>query len=134
MAKEWHGIIDEPDYSEDEDRVYNESFEILRKGLERGLSFDDACGGLKIDDARLRAAVIDDFLKITIAEDHFAKGISLDDVAGRLRVESARLEKARKEMIKEIQETSVEVHRKEVAEGLWEVPGGDEPDGPEGNA
>ena len=131
MAKEWHGIIDEPDYSDEDDRIYNESITAIREAMETGKSFDEACEGLAIEDQGLKRLIVDDFLKITIAEEHFSRGASLEEVARKLAISVDRVERARNEMIKEVQEASVEVYKA----GLEDAAGQDEGHGgPEGSA
>lgn len=129
MAKEWRGIIDEPDYSEEEDRIYNESITAIREAMEEGKSFDEASEGLTIEDKGLKRLIVDDFLKITIAEEHFNRGVSLEDVARKLGISVDRVERAKDEMIKEVQEASVEVYKAE-----QEAAGKGGGQGPEGSA
>jgi len=120
MAKEWHGVIDEPDFSEEEDRIYNEAVETIRSALAEGLGFDAACGRVTVGSADLRRTIFDDYLKITLAEEHFNKQRSVEDVAADLRVDPARLLRARAEMIEEVRESSLEAWRREqAAAGGW---------------
>jgi len=94
------------------DRAYERAEAVIRDGLARGLGFDAACAGIEVDDEDLRRAIMDDMLKVVVAEEHFAKGIALDELAGRLEVSPERLEAAKQEMFRDIEETRIrELHR-----------------------
>lgn len=135
MAKEWRGIINEPEYSEEEDRIYNQSITAIRVAMEAGRNFDEACEGLEVEDRELKRFIVDDFLKITIAEEHFNKGASLEDVARKLGISLKRVERARDEMLKEVQQASVEVYKAEQEASASKEGMDDEGlGGPKGNA
>jgi len=134
MAKEWRGIINEPEYSEEEDRIYNESITAIREAMEAGRSFDEACEGLRIEDRELKRFIVDDFLKITIAEEHFNRGASLEDVARKLGISLERVERARDEMLKEVQQASIEVYKAEQEAAASEEGPDEGGGGPKGNA
>jgi len=108
MAKEWNGIVDS-DFSEEEERLYDESITAIKNALDEGLGFDEACGRISLDDEAFRNMLIDDYLKISVAEFHFNKGEPLEDLAARFRIPEERLVKAKQEMLEEVQQASIDV-------------------------
>lgn len=89
------------EYTPEEDRIYNAAMAKIREGFQRGLNFDDACGAIDVQDKDLKEFILDDALKIMIAELHYGKGISLDQVAERLNVPLARIAMASMEMLED---------------------------------
>jgi len=136
MAKTWDGIVNDGGFSEEDEKAYNVAMEAIREGLARGLPFDEACRVVPEADAELKRLIIDDFLKVTIADLHFEKEMSAEAVAEKLGVEVERVLRARQEMIEEIRDRSVEYAREKYGD-LGEVfresskTGGE---GPEGHA
>ena len=100
--------------SEEEDRIYEEAVASLRSELDHGRTFDHACEQLDDIDQELRALIIDDFLKILIAEDHFGSGKGLDDIALFLGIPYETLETARFEMLQEVGEEMASQYRANV--------------------
>jgi hypothetical protein len=84
------------------DRQYMLEIDRIRKGLDRGLGFDEAATLIGEKDEKVRAAIIDDALKVLIADEHFAKGVPLEQLAQRLKLPAERLESAKKSMLDEI--------------------------------
>lgn len=109
-------------YTEEESKIYNEALERIKGGLKNGLSFDEACLGVTIDDAELKEMVTDDALKISIAEMHYGQGMTLKQVADILKVPVKRLNVANNEMLEDAGITAAENYRSS------------NPDGPVGNA
>ena len=87
--------------------MYEKAEAAIREKLGQGLDFDSACAAVKVADEQLRKGIIDDMLKVLIAEEHFTKGVSLDDMAKKLGIETARLEKAKSEMLEDVKNASV---------------------------
>ena len=81
---------------------------MIRTNLENGVRFDLACEFIGIEDRELRAMIIDDALKIEIAELHYGKQIPLLEVSKRLGVSMDRLLKATHEMLEDLMHTSEE--------------------------
>ncbi len=102
--QKWYEGLETP-----EERLYEESVGKVRDGvLKQGLSFDEAGALLGIEDAELRAAVLDDALKVLVAELHFAGKKPLKEVAGRLKLPVERLDKAEKEMLEDVKKAAIE--------------------------
>jgi|GEM_PF-402227 hypothetical protein len=117
MAREWTGIVAEDGYSNDENRIYDEAMTAIKAAVDGGMGFDDACSAINVENEELRNIVIDDYLKILIAEMHFNRGEALEEIAGPLKITAARLERAKAEMIRQVAEESVEVYRRSVESG-----------------
>ena len=107
MSGEWYEGIPDDAFVTDADKAYEKAFAIIRQGIAQGLGFDDACGAIDVPDQDLRLRIIDDMLKVLIAEQHFGKKIPLDDLAQSLKLDISRLERARKEMFRDVEEKSV---------------------------
>ena len=119
------------EFTEEESRVHHAGFKIILKGLEEGLTFDEACKGLQIVDPEMRRIIISDYLKVTIAERHFQAKESIEDVAAHLRCTVETVEKARDEMVREVQEAAHQYYKKQAGAGEEEGASG-EPGGTEG--
>jgi hypothetical protein len=98
-------------FTEEEERLHGEGFAQLRSALDGGASFDEAAARVTVGDAAFRRLVIDDYLKVTIAEQHFRDGRSTTEVAEQLRLPVDRIERTRTEMIEEVTRASVAVFR-----------------------
>ena len=98
-------------YSEEESRIYNEAMDKIMGGLQKGLSFDEACAATEIKDADLKAYVVDDALKILIADMHFVKGLPLQNVADTFSISIDSVIKASREMMEDIEVTTSEIYR-----------------------
>ena len=100
--------------SDEENRIYEESVAELRNELDSGRTFDHACECLDGIDQELRALIIDDFLKILIAEDHFGTGKELEDIALYLGIPYETLDTAREEMLQEVGAEMASQYRKNI--------------------
>ena len=119
------------EFTEEEAKVHQAGFRIIHTGLEQGLSFEDACAGLDVIEPEMRQVVIDDYLKVSIAEQHFQQGRPLEEVAEGLRCGTDRLEKAKVEMLHEVQKAAVDFYRKEAGKSDFSMEdvGGEPPAG-----
>lgn len=86
----------------EEDRIYKRSIEIIRRNIENGQSFDLACEAISVQDEGLRRSIIDDALKIEIAEMHYGRNIPFIEISKRLQVSMERLLKANEEMLEDV--------------------------------
>jgi hypothetical protein len=109
-------------YSPEEDRIYTESIAKIREGMKKGLTFDKACDTISVEDQELKEFILDDALKIMIAELHYGKRMSLEDVAKTLSVSMGKISVASLEMLEDAGLTAAEQNRKTA------------PSGPAGNA
>lgn len=111
--------IDYKNFGEEEDRIYKKNIEMIRSSISGGVKFDLACEFVSVDDKELRNLIVDDALKIHIAEIHYGKGLSLSDLSKKLGVSMERLLKANTEMMEDVINTATENEQRK--------PGGPEP-------
>jgi hypothetical protein len=104
-------------FTEEEDRIYKRSIEVIRSNIINGVKFDLACEFITVDDRELKGLIIDDALKIEIAELHYGKRIPLRDVAKKLGVSMERLLQASTEMMEDVVKTSEDVSGKQGDKG-----------------
>ncbi|MGC2064247.1 MAG: hypothetical protein WA610_14855 [Thermodesulfovibrionales bacterium] len=102
MAESWHEGLPDDAFMAEADRQYMLEINRIREALARGLGFDEATALIEEKDEAVKAGIIEDTLKVLIAEEHFAKGIALEEMAQRLKIPAERLESAKKSMLDEI--------------------------------
>jgi hypothetical protein len=100
-------------FTPEEERLHDAGFAAIRGGLAAGLGFDKACEGIETADVDLRRIIVDDFLKVTIAQRNFQAGESTSEIAASLGVSVERVEFARREMLAEVAAASVDVFRRQ---------------------
>jgi hypothetical protein len=100
------------DMPQDEDQIYEESVRRIRSAVvDQHMPFGKAAELIQVEDAGLRAAILDDALKVLIAEIHFAGGKSLDETTQALGLPRALIEKARIEMLKDVKQAAIEKYK-----------------------
>ncbi|MEO5340193.1 MAG: hypothetical protein H7837_06705 [Magnetococcus sp. MYC-9] len=102
----------QPGFSEDQDQIHAEAMAFLKKRLHKGESWKKVTDALTMADAAFKAVVLDDFLKITLAERHFQAGEEIKSVARTLQVPVELLLAVRDDMIREVQEASIEAYHR----------------------
>lgn len=112
MAEKWYEGLPEDVFKTETNKAYEQAVAKIRDGLARGLDFDSACAAIDVEDEKLRKSIIDDMLKVLIAEEHFDKGIPIDEMAKRLKISSVRLESAKIEMLEDVKDASVKAFYK----------------------
>ncbi|HWR97110.1 MAG TPA: hypothetical protein VN317_01685 [Candidatus Methanoperedens sp.] len=100
-------------FSAEEDRLHAAGFATISAAMTAGEGFDAACARIDVADPDLRRIIIDDYIKVTIAQRHFQGGESTEAVAGALGISAERIEFARKEMLAEVAAASVDVFRRQ---------------------
>ncbi len=92
-------------FTDEENSVYAKGIEMIRSSIVSGVKFDVAC---EFVDAgkELKNMIIDDALKIEIAELHYGKDLPLLEVSRKLGVSIERLLKANEEMMEDIMNTA----------------------------
>jgi len=110
MEKPWYHDLP------DEDAIHREGVERMREAVGRSLGFEEAARLLEVENSRLRKTILDDALKVLIAEMHFAGGTPLGELAKRLKVPSEKLEQARAEMLEDVEEAAIRKYRAEMEE------------------
>jgi hypothetical protein len=102
-------VVD-PGFTPAQDSIYDSAISHLKEGLEKGWAWKRVSDSVQIADPKLKAVILDDFLKITIAERHFQGKESLDRVAKALKVPTDLLIALREAMIEEVSESAVKVY------------------------
>jgi len=131
MSEQWKEKVEDRvetveniDFSKEEEQIYEESITRIKEALDSGLGFDEACSKLVVDDEEFKRLIIDDYLKMTIADLHFNKEQSTQEVADMLKIPETRVANARAEMLDEVLQASVDAYPTESGET----------EGPTGNA
>jgi hypothetical protein len=99
----------------EEDLIHQRALEAMRAEVAQGRTFVQASSLLADINEGLRQLVKNDFLKITIAEEHFSKGISIEQVGVFLGLSAAELAVIRDEMLEEVGMEMARQYRAELA-------------------
>ncbi len=78
--------------------LYEDSIQKIRRAVEQGLSFNEACSLIAVEDIGLRESIINDSLKAIIAEMHLSRGLPLKHIAMKLRLSLSRLLNAKERL------------------------------------
>lgn len=100
-------------FTPEEERLHEAGFAAIGAGLASGLDFAKACELVEAPDAELRRIIVDDYLKVTIAQRNFEGGESTSDIAGSLGISVERVEYTRREMLAEVAAASVDAFRRQ---------------------
>jgi len=107
MGEKWYDELPEDAFVTAADKAYEDALLKMRKGLEQGLDFDSASESIHIEDEGLKKHILDDILKVIIAEEHFTKNIPLVELSIKLKIPVGRLETAKKEMLEDVKNASI---------------------------
>lgn len=117
MAEKWYEGLADDAFKSEIDKIYEKAEAKIREGLAKGLNFDSACAGIEAEDKELRKSIIDDMLKVLIAEEHFTKNISLDEMSKTLKIPVGRLESAKSSMLEDVKNDSIKAFHKSLRPG-----------------
>lgn len=117
MGEAWYEGLPDDAFVTETSKAYEQAAAKIREGLARGLDFDTACAAIDVKDEKLRKSIIDDMLKVLIAEEHFGKNIPIEELAKRLNVSVERLEAAKKSMLEDVRDTSIKAFYKSLGHG-----------------
>jgi glycosylphosphatidylinositol transamidase (GPIT) subunit GPI8 len=112
MAEKWFDDMPDDTFFPESERIYKEALAKVRAGLAKGFDFETASATVDIKDKNLRETVLDDVLKVFIAEEHFAKNVPLEQISQNLHLPIERIEKARKEMFEDVENSAVDIFYK----------------------
>lgn len=112
MAEKWYEGLADNAFLTETDIAYEKAISQIREGLEKGLDFNSACSAIEVDDEKLKKHIIDDMLKVIIAEEHYNKNIPLDKLAATLNMSVDSLESAKREMLEDVKESSIKAFYK----------------------
>ncbi len=99
------------EYTEEENLIYDEAISKIKEGLKNGLKFNEACSIVNIEDAEFKRLILDDALKIMIADMHYTKGMTLKQVADTLRVPIIAVDRANNEMLEDVGISAAEFYK-----------------------
>ena len=71
--------------------LYDDSIKKIRGAVDKGLFFDEACCLIEITDRDLRESVVNEALRLLVAELHCSGGMPLKQLALKLRLSLSRL-------------------------------------------
>ena len=117
MAEKWYDGLPDDALLTETDKAYEKAIFQIREGLEKGLDFDSACASIEVKDEELKRRIIDDMLKVIIAEEHYNKNIPLDKLAVALKVPEDHLESAKAEMLEVVKNSSIKAFYKALKPG-----------------
>ena len=90
------------EFTPEEGKIYEEAIGKFRAAISEGKSLRQAYESFAIADKELEALIRADFLKIIIAERHFAKREPLDQIAADLQVPSDLIRDTHARMLQEV--------------------------------
>jgi len=110
------------EFTDEESRIYDEAVSKFREMIDAGRKLKEAYAAYPIADSGLQSLVQADFLKILIAERHFAKHETLESLAASLDIPLDLVKNTLARMLQEVGITAAnqyeqqvrEVHRDEV--------------------
>lgn len=108
MTEKWYDDLHEDALAADIDIAYEKAFRKIREGLDSGIDFDSACEAIEVDDKELKKVIINDMLKVLIAEEHFAKKIPLEELAKKLMISLDRIKTAKREMFEDVEKNAID--------------------------
>lgn len=117
MEEKWYEGLGEDAFLKEEDKKYKNVLEKIKAAVEGGMGFDEACKAAGIDTGKSKGAILDDALKVLIAEMHFMQKMPTDKVAEALRLPVERVNSARESMLKEVEELAVKAFHKNLGAG-----------------
>jgi biotin operon repressor len=88
-------------FTPEEDKIYEDAINAFRATVAGGKILKVAYDGFPIEDAELRAVIQADFLKILIAERHFAANQSFDEIAAALGISRELVQQTHARMLQE---------------------------------
>lgn len=95
----------------EEEKLYESSVNRIKSAVKQGISFEQATSLIEVTDAAVKAAIVDDALKVLIAEMHFSGEKPLKDLARALKLPLKRLEKAKAEMLLDVEAAAIEKYK-----------------------
>lgn len=106
------------EFTPEEDKIYEEAVNAFREALAAGKTLRQAYDGYSIADKELESLIQADFLKIMIAERHFAQQQPLEDVAKTLDVSIDLVKDTHKRMLQEVGVTAANQFGREYGDSI----------------
>jgi len=101
------------EFTPEEDKIYEEAVNKFREAIAAGQTLRQAYGSYSIADRTLMTIIQADFLKIMIAERHFAQRQSLEEIAKALDVPLDVIKETHARMLQEVGVTATKQFGKE---------------------
>jgi len=117
MGEKWYDDLPDDAFITETDKAYEKAASKIREGLSQGLDFDSACAEIEIEDQELKMSIIDDVMKVIIAEEHFGKNIPLDEIAKKFKISVDRLESSKLSMMDDVKNSSIKAFYKGLGSG-----------------
>ncbi|MFA4827616.1 MAG: hypothetical protein WC594_00235 [Thermodesulfovibrionales bacterium] len=114
MEEKWYDGLSEDAFLTEEHKKYKKAIEKIKDAVKNGMNFEEACNSVDIEDAEKKTTLIDDALKVLIADMYFMQKMSTDKIAEILKIPIERITSARESMLEEIKETAVKTFRRGV--------------------
>lgn len=108
MPEKWSDELPNDASLSGADKTYMDALSKIKEGLSKGFDFVSASSSVIIDDESLRQTVLDDVMKVIIAEEHFMKKTPLEQVSRKLNLPLSILEKARTEMLEDVETSAMQ--------------------------
>lgn len=108
MDEKWFDDMSDDTFIPGDEKIYVKALAKVKAGLAKGFDFHTASAQVDIMDSNLRETVLDDVLKVIIAEEHFAKNVPLEQISKNLQLPIERIEKARIEMLEDVERSTVD--------------------------
>lgn len=93
------------EFTKEEEKIYDNEIKRLQKLIAEGTTYNDACNTLTLTDPEMRQVIVDDLLKVLIAELHYGKGKSFEQIAESLCVEVSEIKEMHRIMIEDVMHT-----------------------------
>jgi hypothetical protein len=106
------------EFTPEESATYEEAVIKFREAIAAGKTLRQAYESYPVGDRELEALIQADFLKIMIAERHFAQQQSLEDVAGSLGVSLDLIKDTHKRMLQEVGVTAANQFGREYGDSI----------------
>ncbi|UCG77845.1 MAG: hypothetical protein JSV21_09755 [Nitrospirota bacterium] len=115
------------EFTKEEEEIYDKAIAEIKDNIEKGVKFEEACNMVEVKDEELKHLILEDFLKITVAELHFTQRKTMEEIAKELDIPVQSVVLTYKRMLNDIMNT----HKGNLGLG---TPDGPDLTGPAGNA
>ena len=93
------------EFTKEEENIYDIAITEIRDNIKKGMKFEDACSSVKVDDDDLKLIILEDFLKITVAEMHYTHRKTIAEIAEELDIPVKSVALTNKRMLDDIMNT-----------------------------
>ncbi|MBF0159456.1 MAG: hypothetical protein HQL58_08010 [Magnetococcales bacterium] len=104
-----HEVI-QTGFSAEDDQIYDAAMAAIRAKVQQNVRWDRIVTELKGIDAEIKRIVLDDFLKITLAERHFQGQESLKRIAQSLHIDMEQIVAIKQSMLREVEDAAIKAY------------------------